>query len=136
MPRQKLTYRNLQPRQYDPTGTYGDHTINHNDSYISRYTQVSSLIRKIRNLNASGSLEPQDINTGNHFKTSPSFLSLWETKLANLVVVIFIAIRRLLVYFLFIPVENWSRFPIVLISKNFKASKECIIHWQHQVKDR
>ena len=39
-----------------------------------------------RNLNASGSLEPQDIN--NHFRNSPSFLSLWETKLANLIVVI------------------------------------------------
>ena len=38
-----------------------------------------------RNLNASGSLEPQDIN--NQFKNSPWFLSLWETTLANLVVV-------------------------------------------------
>ena len=38
-----------------------------------------------RNLNASDSLEPQDIN--NHFRHSPSFLSLWETKLVNLVVV-------------------------------------------------
>ena len=36
-------------------------------------------------LNASGSLEPQDID--NHFKNSPWFLSLWETTLANLVVV-------------------------------------------------
>jgi hypothetical protein len=38
-----------------------------------------------RYLNALGSLEPQDIN--NHFRHSPSFLSLWETKLVNLVVV-------------------------------------------------
>jgi hypothetical protein len=39
-----------------------------------------------RNLKASGSLEPQDIN--NHFRNSPSFLSIWEAKLANLIVVI------------------------------------------------
>jgi hypothetical protein len=39
-----------------------------------------------RNLNASGSLKLQDVN--NHFRNLPPLFSLWETKLANLVVVI------------------------------------------------
>jgi len=73
LPRQKLTYRNLQSRQYDPTGTYGGRTINHNDSYIYQDILKSSVWyeRQVSdiNLNASGSIEPQDIN--NHFRNSP-----------------------------------------------------------------
>jgi hypothetical protein len=88
LPRQKLTYPNLQPRQYDPTGTYGGRTINimihiYQDILKSPVWYESQM--SARYLNALGSLEPQDIN--NHFRHSPSFLSLWETKLVNLVVV-------------------------------------------------